>query len=171
MHQQPSALPEVIFLYGLAGAGKSFVGDLVSHVFGWDLYHADQDLTPKMRQAIAEKRLFTPEMRDEYFQIIAKKIRAIKRGAVPLVVTQAAYKRQHRDYLRQTLPSVEFVCISAPLELIVERLRQRGDFVCPDYAHSMLVNFEPPLAGEKVLVNQSDQAAILDQFRYWYGLP
>lgn len=165
-----SPLPDVIFLFGLAGAGKSFVGDALAARFGWKVYHADADLTTEMRQAIAEKRLFTPQMRDKYFEIVASTILELKREQVPLIVTQAAYKQQHRKFLKEKIQRLDFVCVSAPEQVILERLRQRGDAVSPDYAQQMLKNFEPPVAGEKVLNNVGSAASVIDQFSSWYDI-
>ncbi|BAX53158.1 hypothetical protein PDPUS_1_01784 [Photobacterium damselae subsp. piscicida] len=40
--------PNVLFLFGLSGAGKSYVGDVIGQHSGWHVYHADEDLTQEM---------------------------------------------------------------------------------------------------------------------------
>ena len=106
--------PPTLFLFGLAGSGKSFVGNLIGAHAGWHVYHADDDLTDEMRQALAEHRPFTGPMRDRFFAIVVERIRALQREHPRLVVTQAVYKRQHRDYLlAQKLPA-DRIYVGAP---------------------------------------------------------
>jgi len=56
--------PATLFFFGLAGSGKSFVGDLIGELANWHVYHADDDLTDEMRLALDEQRAFTNPMRD-----------------------------------------------------------------------------------------------------------
>ncbi|HSB94870.1 MAG TPA: hypothetical protein VLC91_00365, partial [Spongiibacteraceae bacterium] len=62
--------PATLFLFGLAGGGKSYVGNLIGRLAGWRVYDADDDLTDEMKQALAEHRPFTPPMRDRFFEIV-----------------------------------------------------------------------------------------------------
>jgi len=55
----------IIFLFGLLGCGKNYVGKIFEE-FGFHLYDADKDLTPRMKRAIAKQQAFTEQMRDEY---------------------------------------------------------------------------------------------------------
>ena len=54
----------LILLFGTSGSGKTFLGDLFSKTFGLYHYELDLDLTPAMRNAIADDREFTDVMRD-----------------------------------------------------------------------------------------------------------
>ena len=54
----------IFFLFGLLGAGKNFVGKLFAEEFDFTFYDADQDLTAAIKEAIADHREFTEQMRD-----------------------------------------------------------------------------------------------------------
>ena len=164
-------VPPVVYFYGLAGAGKNFAGDILARLTGRPVYHADEDMTAEMRLAIAEKRSFTPEMRDRYFVIVAKRINELRRihGNSGLVATQATYKAQHRAYLAAKVPEIDMVLVTADDENILERLRRRGDDVTSAYAAIIKNNFEPPPAGSKTIVNNEDEAEIIRQFENLYG--
>lgn len=159
-----SAVPPVWFLFGLSGSGKSYVGDVIARHTGWDIYHADEDITPAMKLALAESRPFTVAMRDEYFQLLAQKIRARQRPGKPLLVTQGAYKQYSRDFLQNQVPGLQFVWVDAPDALVVERLQHRQDGISTRSAVALRGDFEPP-SGGLCIVNDKDQEHILSQFR------
>jgi gluconate kinase len=161
--------PSVIYLFGLTGAGKNFVGDLIGRLSGRFVYHADADMTDDMRAAVAEKKTFTPEMRDRYFEIVANRIAELRRTHPRLVVTQATYKQQHREYLTAQVPDMDLICVTASDAKIVKNLIHRGDAVTPEYAARMRVNFESPPKNSKVIVNESDEAEIVSQLNKFYA--
>ena len=162
--------PPVLFLYGLAGAGKNYAGDLIGRETSRFIYHADIDLTAEMRDALAEKKLFTIAMLDTYFVIVADRIHDLcLTHPAGLVVTQATYRHRHSDYLRATVPGIDMVCVTAADDVIVRRLVSRGDMVAPDYAELMKVKFEAPQPGDHVIVNNAGEHEVLEQFGNLYG--
>lgn len=161
--------PSTLFLFGLAGSGKSFVGDLIGAHAGWHVYHADDDLTDEMRQALAEHRPFTGPMRDRFFAIVVERIRALQREHPRLVVTQAVYKRQHRDYLLAHIPDMELVCIAADDDTIVRRINQRFDGIPIASAAALRADFEEPVAGTRIINNTGDAAHVIRQLNRHYG--
>jgi gluconate kinase len=161
-------VPSILYLYGPAGAGKNFVGDVAGRLTGRYVYHADVDLTPEMRAAVAEKRPFTPEMRDRYYNVVAGRLEALLEKHGALVATQGTYKRQHREWLRARLPGLETVCVTADDALILSRLWARGGDITPEYAALLRAAFEPPLPGEKVIINNAGEAEIISQMTELY---
>jgi adenylylsulfate kinase-like enzyme len=57
--------PPYVFLYGVAGVGKSFCAELLARRLGYKSYDLDQHVTPAMQAAAREGRSFTDEMRDQ----------------------------------------------------------------------------------------------------------
>lgn len=155
----------VLFLFGLSGAGKSYVGDLMSAHTGWPVYHADTDITPHMRQALADARPFTDAMRDDYFALLPAYIEAHRRPDVPLIVSQGAYKQKHRDLLRGRVPGLEPIWVDAPHQLVLQRLEQRGQGIRAASAAALFSDFEPPLKLSYRIINDGDQNRVLQQCR------
>lgn len=137
-------IPKLVFLFGLAGVGKSYVGKIVAERFGYIAYDLDSDLTPAMREAIARRVPFTEEMRDEFFDVVVRRITELSAEHSYLVLMQGAYKERHRAMVRQVHPEIQFVWIDAPIETLRQRLTARADAISPDYASSIMSHFEPP---------------------------
>jgi carbohydrate kinase (thermoresistant glucokinase family) len=155
----------VWFLFGLSGAGKSNVGDVISQHTGWPVYHADIDITAEMKLALTEARPFTDSMRDEYFSQLLEHIKDRQQSDLPLIVTQGAYKQKHRDFLRKHLPQLTFVWVDAPLDMIIKRLEQRGQGIRAASAAALFKDFEPPRDNSFRLINDGDKTRVLEQSR------
>lgn len=161
--------PSTLFLYGLAGSGKSFVGDLIGARAGWHVYHADDDLTDEMKQALAERRPFTNPMRDRFFALIVQRVLQLQRQHAHLVVTQAVYKRQHRDYLLAHIPDMHLVCIAADDATIVQRINRRRDGIAIGSAAALRADFEEPAPDARIVDNTADAAHVVRQFNRYYS--
>lgn len=159
-------------LFGLSGSGKTYVADVLAAHLGWPVYHADDDITPAMREALAEARPFTEQMRDEYFQMLADKVKARlqaaghgQRQTAPLLITQGAYKNRHRHYLQRRIPGLKLLWIDAPLPLIEQRLEKRSEGITAKSARALLRDFEVPVPDCDRLENNGDSLHVIRQFR------
>jgi len=164
-----SRAPAVLYFYGLAGAGKTYVAQLVGELSGRPVYDADDDLTPELQRALAERRHFTLEMLDRFFEIVCLRINELAKTHGPIVVSQATYRRRHREYLATCVKDMDMICVTAPDETILERLRSRGGEVTPEYATLMKLGFDPPPPGAKIIENDGDEAGIVRQLSRMYG--
>jgi gluconokinase len=165
--QQPTSqdnLPQILFFFGLAGAGKTYCGNLISARLGYHCYDLDADCTPGMRQAIAEGAPFTDEMRDEFFAIVSQRIGELKALYPKLLVMQAAYKERHRDLVEAQHPGLRLVWVDAPDELIARRLHARGDAVSAQYATRIRANFQTPTSGPRLVNDVADAEQVLARF-------
>lgn len=159
------AAPPVIFLFGLTAAGKNFVGDVLARASGRPIYHADVDLTLEMKDALAHKSPFTPAMRDRFFEIVAVRINRLVCEAGPIIVTQAVYKREHRDYLRAKVSGLELVLVDALDSLIAERIVTRGGEMTQEYAELLRRQFEAPGKECKRILNNAGEEEVILQAR------
>lgn len=161
--------PHTIFLYGWAGVGKSYVGNWIAANAGWPVYHADDDLTDEMRDALARAHRFTDAMRDRYFAIVAARIVALQSEHEHLVVTQGAYRRRHRAFLRAQVPAMAMVCVMAPEATVLARVAARRDGISIASARALLQDFESPEDGDFILYNTGADAEIQRQLTTWFG--
>jgi gluconate kinase len=154
-----------IFLYGLAGAGKNFIGFLLEQHFGFYYWDADEALTLQMREYIASKKIFTEAMRDELTQQIIKKIRQLRQQYPQLVVSQALYKNKNRLMILAAFPDMKLVEVKADLNIINKRLQQRSGNVGESYAEQIKSGFEATDIPHEILINNSDKENIEQQLK------
>lgn len=143
--------PPYVFLYGVAGVGKSFCAELLARRLGYKSYDLDQHVTPAMQAAAREDRSFTDEMRDEFFAIVSEKMKGVMAGDPRVIFHQGAYKERHRSFLKGLFPEVCFVEVTAPLQTVSERVSRRGNWVSPEFAAVLLKNFEASQADPRLL--------------------
>ncbi|WP_305461118.1 adenylyl-sulfate kinase [Photobacterium leiognathi] len=161
--------PSVLFLFGLSGAGKSFVGDVIGDHDDWFVYHADDDLTDEMLEVIRANQPFTEEMRDNFFERISKKVNQFRSQYSRVVVTQGAYKKKHRDYLRQTINDIELIYVTATDSLIHQRLEYRINGISNKSAEAIKHIFEVPDSSVKTIFNYEGKTSIIEQLNNFYS--
>ncbi|MDH5183046.1 MAG: AAA family ATPase [Gammaproteobacteria bacterium] len=162
-------VPSTLMLFGLAGSGKSYVGDLIAQQTGWFVYHADEDITDEMRLALEQQRPFSDEMRDRYFSIIVEKILSLQNIHSRLLVTQAVYKQRHRDFLLSYIPNMEMIYVQADDAVIEKRLLARNGEANAKSAAALRNDFEPPSGKCKTLINNTDDSNIVRQLNRLYA--
>ena len=144
----------VIVLMGVAGAGKTTVGQLFAAELGWafedaDSYHPAANLE-KMRNGIP----LTDEDRTPWLE----KLRSLISGWVAegknVVLACSALKHSYRECLRVT-PDVQFVYLKVTPNLLHQRLRTRlGHFMTERMIESQLADLEEP---ENAIVLDGDE--------------
>lgn len=164
-----SSAPAILFLFGLSGSGKSYVGNLIGELTGCYVYHADDDITDEMILALQEKRPFTNEMRDRYFPIITEKILHLRQHHNFLVVTQAVYKQRHREYLCKNIPNMEMIFIDASDAVISQRLTTRNGGITGASALALRRDFEQPDSNIKVILNEGDKSMLVTQLNNYFS--
>jgi len=91
----------------------------------------------------------TDEDRRPWLERVADWIGQCEVATVDGIVTCSALKRSYRDVLRQGHPSVFFCHLTAPRELLEERLRDRkGHYMPASLLDSQLSTLEPLSADE-----------------------
>lgn len=157
----------VAIVFGLAGAGKTYVGKVMHEHFGF--YHADADawLPEEMKNYIVENKLFTLEMLHNYVEIIIANIVALKEKHPRLVVTQALYRQKNRQQLQQAFPNcnLRFIQVDAADEIIMQRIIARSDWIEPNYAFNMRQYFEPMPNASVIINNEKGAEHIIAQLK------
>jgi len=151
---------DIVFLFGLAGSGKTYIGDVLSKEFGIFHYHADDDITPAMRNALDKCQSFTDQMRDDYFELLVGKIRRLQCKHGKLIVSQAVYKQRHRDFLQEELPTMLMVHISCRDDVIQQRLQQRQVGAAIQSVAALKQDFEFPDSGVLQITNNPESESI-----------
>lgn len=149
-----------IVLMGVSGVGKSSVAAALHRSLGWPFAEGDdfhpQSNVAKMQRGVA----LDDDDRWPWLAAIATWIGKQESVARDAIVTCSALKAGYRAALRQDHPSIWFVHLMAPSEVIASRLAGRvGHFMPPSLMTSQLDQLEPLRAGEPgVSVTATDSA-------------
>ncbi len=135
----------MIVLFGLPGAGKTFIGNVFQQYFGYYLYDGDTDLPYNMRNAIQKQVEVTDIMKDTFFQKIIKRSKQLKRKYKKIVVTQTFIKEKYRKLFIHELPETKFILVQTANAIRETRLILRNDYPLDlAYARKMSLNFDIP---------------------------
>jgi gluconokinase len=141
----------IVIVFGISGAGKTTVGELLARELGWPFLEAD-DFHPaanieKMRSGHA----LTDEDRWPWLERLREQIKQFLAAGQNSVVACSALKRKYRNCLRVN-PDVKFVFLRGDYALIEKQLRhRRGHFMNAALLRSQFDNLEEPQPDEGAL--------------------
>jgi gluconokinase len=150
VHEQRSTPPtKTLVVMGVSGIGKSTIAaELVART-GWTFAEGD-DMHPEAnRRAMAAGHPLHDADRWPWLRRVAAWIGEQEDAGRDAIVTCSALKRSYRDLLCEGHPSVTFVHLLAPPELIDARITaRRGHFMPESLLASQLATLEPLQPGE-----------------------
>jgi gluconokinase len=135
---------------GVAGCGKSAVGQRIAQGLGLPLVEGDEfhpaSNIEKMRQGLP----LTDQDRAGWLQRLGQELARHPGGAI---LTCSALKRGYRDTLRSAAPGLRFVHLALSQQQALERVTGRGGhFYPPSLVASQFQALEDPAAESGVLV-------------------
>jgi gluconokinase len=138
-----------VLVMGVSGVGKSSVAAELVAGTGWAFAEGDEFHSERNRAKMASGRPLDDDDRWPWLRTIATWIGEQEAAGHSAIVTCSALKRSYRDLLRDGHPSVRFVHLQAPSELIAERVNARtGHYMPPSLLASQLATLEPLDADE-----------------------
>ena len=120
-----------IVLMGVAGVGKSSVMDALAERLRWPTAEGDALHPASNVEKMGAGVPLTDEDRAPWLERIALWIGDREAERSSSIVTCSALRRGYRDVLRQGHPSVWFVHLVAPDEVIATRIGHRGGHFMP----------------------------------------
>ena len=141
----------IVILFGVSGAGKTTIGQLLADELGWKFYEGDdyhsQENIDKMNAGVP----LTDEDRRPWLESLRELIERCLAAKENAILTCSALKKSYRSYLRVN-EEVKFVYLCGSYELIASQLRQRhGHFMNPELLQSQFATLEEPDAAEGVI--------------------
>jgi gluconokinase len=152
----------VILLMGVAGSGKTTVGQLLASELGWqfadgDDYHSAANIE-KMRNGIP----LTDADRAPWIETLRLLIVNRMAAGTNTVLACSALKHIYRQRLR-VAPEVQFVYLKGSLSLLKTRMRtRRGHFMTEQMLASQLATLEEPHSALVIDIDQSPAAIVAE---------
>jgi gluconokinase len=142
--REAAAMTRTLVVMGVSGVGKTSVAAELVERTGWAFVEGD-DLHPEANRAkMAAGTPLDDDDRWPWLRRIAAWIGEQEAAGRDAVLTCSALKRSYRDLLRDGHPSVRFVHLLAPPELIKNRVdARRGHYMPPSLLASQLDTLEP----------------------------
>lgn len=145
-HSESLVTPaRVVLLMGVAGAGKTTVGQALADALGWTFEDADDYHPPTSTTKMARGEALTDADRMPWLDRLGALVRDRLQDGPPTVLACSALRATYRDRLGADLPGVVVVWLDVSAEILRERLVQRkGHIFGPDLLPSQFDTLEPP---------------------------
>ncbi len=157
-------------LFGVPGAGKTYVGRVLASAFDFHFRDVDQDLPDDMRHAIVHKQPVTDTMRDAFFARVIDVTRELRQLHPQVAIASTPLKNRHRQQVAAAFPDARFVLVDSEPDIIADRFAVRGKYMIDlDDARRMAAAFEPPQLPHHVLTNIDGRETVIDQLRDLIG--
>jgi gluconate kinase len=109
-------------------------------------------------------------VRQEYIDNIIATIRRLMLANKDVCICQALFRNKYREKILEAIPSVEYVWVDAPDDLILSRLGNRVGHIAPkDYAEMVNRIFEVPTVAHVRFENGNDPTRFDDQMKAIFG--
>ena len=147
-------LPPLVIM-GVSGTGKTVLGAQVADALDRRFVDADDLHSGENKAKMGSGVPLTDEDRAPWLDSVA--IEAARTPAP--VIACSALKRSYRDLLRRSAPSLVFIHLDGPREVIADHLARRDhEFMSPDLLDSQLATLEPLAVEEAHATVDVDQS-------------
>ena len=140
-----------IIIFGVSGAGKTTVGNLLARELGWHFLEADDFHPAANIEKMRSGHQLTDEDRWPWLERLRQQIERSLAAGENAVLACSALKRAYRDRLRVS-DEVKFVFLRGDYALVEKQLRSRhGHFMNAALLQSQFDDLEVPQPDENVL--------------------
>jgi gluconokinase len=153
----PSALRAAVVM-GVAGCGKSAVGEALAVRLGWRMIEGDRLHPPANVERMSAGLPLTDEHRWGWLDAIGAEIAAAGREGAGAIAACSALKRKYRDRLRGFARPILFIHLAVDKATASERVAARqGHFMPASLVDSQFADLEPPGADEGAITLDGGQ--------------
>jgi carbohydrate kinase (thermoresistant glucokinase family) len=155
--------PTVIVLMGVAGSGKTTIGQKLAAALRWPFRDADEFHPAANIAKMASGTPLDDDDRRPWLAALRAFITATLSEGRSAVVTCSALRESYRAVLGDGLPQVKFVHLAGNFDLISRRLAARtGHFMKPEMLASQFATLEAPQNALTIDVAQSPDAIVAE---------
>ncbi|HTV88191.1 MAG TPA: gluconokinase [Stellaceae bacterium] len=143
--QLKAPVGRIAIVMGVAGAGKTTVGQRLARRLGWRFLEGDALHTPENVAKMRSGQPLDDNDRAPWLRALTGQIDAWRRAGVSGVVSCSALKRAYRDMILGHRTDMRLIYLHGPRQLLAARLAARtGHFMPAGLLDSQLSTLEPP---------------------------
>lgn len=142
----------IIVVMGVAGSGKTTVGELLSKQLAWKFIDGDQLHPPENIKKMRAQEPLSEIDRVHWLDRIETRLKAISASSAAAVLAASVLRRSHRDRIRSGASTIQFVYLKGDFEQIKARLEQRSDHFFGSYL----------LASQFEILEEPESAIVVD---------
>jgi gluconokinase len=159
----------IVVLMGVAGSGKTTIGERLAQGQGWPFFDADDFHSPENKEKMRRGLGLTDADREPWLAALRARIDEFLAAGRSAVFACSALKQAYRDRL-QAGPEVRFVYLKGSFELFEGRLASRpGHYAGPSLLRSQFAALEEPVGVPTVAADQTPEQ-MLEATRRVLGL-
>ncbi len=152
---------QIIVIMGVAGAGKTTIGELLAARLGWTYHDADAFHPPanvvKMRNGMP----LTDEDRAPWLARLNELAKSASGAGQSIIIGCSALKARYREQLAADIDAMRFVFLKGSQDLIAQRLAaRRGHFMPPGLLDSQFAALEEPADAIVVSIDRTPAAIV-----------
>jgi carbohydrate kinase (thermoresistant glucokinase family) len=152
-----SELPCALVVMGVAGSGKSTVGEALGQRLGWRYADGDSFHPAANVAKMSAGQPLTDEDRWPWLKAIAAEIERCRQAGEHIIIACSALKKAYRDILVHGRDDIRMVYLYGSQDLVADRIGHRkGHFMPPGLLDSQFATLEPPLPDERPLIVSID---------------
>jgi carbohydrate kinase (thermoresistant glucokinase family) len=153
----PSASAVALVIMGVAGSGKSTIGEALGQRLGWRYEDGDSFHPPANVAKMHAGTPLTDEDRWPWLQAIANEIERCRQAGDHIIIACSALKKAYRDVLVHGRDDIRMVYLDGSHDLVANRLGQRkGHFMPAALLDSQFATLEPPSPEERPITVSID---------------
>ncbi|ABD89209.1 gluconokinase [Rhodopseudomonas palustris] len=158
MLDEAHAMPRVLIVMGVSGAGKSTIAEALARRLGWRFADADGFHPAANVAKMSAGHPLTDDDRWPWLQAIADEIDRVAAAGDHAVIACSALKRAYREVLVHGRGDVRLVYLDGDRALIAARMAARQHhFMPPGLLDSQFGTLEVPHADEQPIVVAIDR--------------
>jgi gluconokinase len=143
----------IVIVMGVAGVGKTTVGNLLATELRWDFADADAYHSSENIRRMTEGIPLTDAERLPWLRTLRQAIESWISNEKNVVLACSALKQSYRELLAVS-SDVKFVYLSGAFPLIEKRMRERtGHYMHDDMLRSQVDSLEEPIGIPKIDVS------------------
>ena len=151
--------PDVVVVMGVSGSGKTTVAHGIAAATGLLFAEADDFHSRANVDKMSAGTPLDDADRWPWLHDLAAWMGERAAEGRSTVIACSALKRSYRDLLRRSAPSLVFIHLDGPREVIADHLARRDhEFMSPDLLDSQLATLEPLAAEEAHATVDVDQS-------------